>query len=724
MKQYNSHNTLKILFFYIIAFISIQIYGNEDFMNFQQKNHLQNEKSPYLQQHADNPVNWYPWGEDAFEKARMEDKPIFLSIGYSTCHWCHVMEKESFEDKEVAKLMNETFVSIKVDREEHPEIDSVYMNVCQLMTSSGGWPLTIIMTPDKKPFFAGTYIPKENRFGRTGLLQLIPAIAEAWKNRRKEIISSSNKITNTLNKIISQGTGLAEKELDSLPDMAFKQLVANYDSKNGGFEKAPKFPSPHKLIFLLRYYYMTGNDQALNMVKTTLKNIRRGGIFDQLGYGIHRYSTDSKWLIPHFEKMLYDQAMLIMAYTECFEVDGDLNTAQTAEEIIEYVLNNLSSSEGGFYTSEDADSSGEEGKYYLWTLKELKESLTEQEYITLTNQFQLSEIGNFITGNQNKPNGSNILFMKKNKNIDRTTLNPVSKKLLKIRELREHPFKDKKILTSWNGLMITALAKSGRILNKPSYIEKAEQAWEFISSKMFQKSKLKHSFIQGNSEVDATLDDYAFLTEALLELYQSTFKVKYLEKALELNKIILEDFSDKNNYGFYMTSTQNDSLIFRPKEFYDGALPSGNSIAVLNLIKLFHLTENTKFQTKANDILKQLSGEIAKTPSGYTMLLNAYMFEKASPVDIILATPKKDSLELKNYLKIINSYYIPNKTIIKRIGTKKSTAPPICKIAPFVKQCYPNIKTTIYFCENSICSAPFNSKQELILKLQKLTKKE
>jgi uncharacterized protein YyaL (SSP411 family) len=453
-------------------------------------NRLINEKSPYLLQHAHNPVDWHAWGEEAFEKAKSQDKPIFLSIGYSTCHWCHVMEKESFEDERVAKLLNENFICIKVDREERPDIDNLYMTVCQMLTGSGGWPLSIIMTPDKKPFFAATYIPKESRFGMAGLLDLIPKIAKVWSKQRGEILNSAEQVEATLKWFPQVSKG---EELDvSILDSAYGDLLNSFDENYGGFGSAPKFPSPHNLIFLLRYWKRTGHQKSLNMVEETLKKMRYGGIWDHVGFGFHRYSTDRYWLVPHFEKMLYDQAMLALVYTETFYATGKSEYKDTAEKILQYVLRDMTSKEGGFFSAEDADSEGEEGKFYLWTQKELEEVIGEEAEL-IKNVFNVSQTGNFLDEIKGKKTKKNIIHQKKSypdlaKDMGlpleefMERIDNVREKLFEYREKKVHPHKDDKILTDWNGLMIAALARAGFVFDNADYIEAAKKAADFILS--------------------------------------------------------------------------------------------------------------------------------------------------------------------------------------------------------------------------------------------------
>jgi len=679
-----------------------KLYSNDDIMNLTNINRLKNEKSPYLRQHADNPVNWYPWSDKAFEKAHLENKPIFLSIGYSTCHWCHVMEKESFENEQVAKLLNKNFVSIKVDREEHPEIDTIYMDACRTMTNTGGWPLNIIMTPDKKPFFATTYIPKTSRSGKTGMLELIPSIANAWKNRQKEIIESANQTTQKLKKtLFLKKQKLPEKNLLKLLDKTYDDLKKSFDNKNGGFGQEPKFPSPCKLIFLLRYAYMTKNKQPVAMVRQSLKKMRSGGIFDQIGYGFHRYSTDAKWLIPHFEKMLYDQAMLLQVYTECFQITSDVEFKLTSMEIIDYINRSMKSPDGVFFTAQDADSGNMEGKFYLWTEKELSEALSQSEFTTVKEYFNLRQDGNFIPPTSQKTDGKNIIFFREDTFNNRKILKPILLKLYKFRNMRPRPFTDKKILCSWNALMINALTKAGIAFQNPLYIKEAEKAIDFILQKLYKNKKLSHSYIDYTASKNANLNDYAFMINALISLYEATDTNKYLKLALTLNKTLETNFLDKKSGAYFLTSYKvAENLPVHTMNFFDGAIPAGNSVQMLNLIKLFHITSETKFIKQAFKIFNSTQGHITQNPTAYSMLLSALMFEKSNPIHLTILTSKKSKIPLQEFLNIINSYYIPNKTIIIKKNDSNNN----------------NIiekKTIIYACANSTCLPPFTSLNEL-----------
>jgi len=677
-------------------------------------NRLIFEKSPYLLQHADNPVDWYPWGPEAFEKARKENKPIFLSIGYSTCHWCHVMEHESFENPEVARLMNEVFVSIKVDREERPDIDNVYMMVSQMMTGSGGWPLTIIMTPDKKPFFAATYIPKENRFGRIGMLELIPRIKEIWATRRGEVLSSANQITFALRQVSQDAPG---EELDEATlKLAYEQLAKRFDEQHSGFGSAPKFPTPHNLLFLLRYWKRTNNEKALEMVEKTLQGMRRGGIYDHIGFGFHRYSTDSEWLLPHFEKMLYDQAMLAMAYTEAYQATGKEEYRKTAREIFTYVLRDMTAPEGGFYSAEDADSEGKEGKFYLWTEEEIRQVLGSEEADLILKVFNIEKNGNFMEQATGKRAGANILHLRKSlteiaselKMSDQDLqkrLETARQKLFAYREKRIHPHKDDKILTDWNGLMIAAFAKGARVFDEPRYAEAAKATVDFILKNMRKSDgRLLHRYRDGQAALPAQVDDYAFLIWGMLELYETIFEVRYLQIGLDLNRDLMKHFWDDNNGGFYFVADDGENLLVRQKEIYDGAIPSGNSLAMLNLLRLGRITANYDFEEKAARIGRAFSRNVKQSPSAYTQLMVAVDFGVGPSYEVVIAG-NSQAKDTKEMLKAIRTQFIPNKVVILRPTEQES--PDINRLAEFTKsQASIDGRATAYVCLNYNCKFP------------------
>ena len=593
-------------------------------------NRLIDEKSPYLLQHAYNPVDWHPWSEDSFAMARDKDLPVFVSIGYATCHWCHVMERESFEDQEVAQALNRSFLSIKVDREERPDIDQIYMNACQMISGRGGWPLTVVMTPDKRPFFAATYIPKQGRFGQAGLLDLLAEISRLWQHDREKITNSARQVTDNMQRLHQN---LPETRLDaSTLQAAFQSLGQRYDSEHGGFGQAPKFPAPHNLLFLLRYWQRSGNPEALNMVDTTLKAMRQGGIFDHLGYGFHRYSTDRSWLVPHFEKMLYDQAMLIMALAEAYEHTRDPLYAQVIEETAGYVFHDMTDASGAFYSAEDADSEGVEGKFYVWTEQEIDKLLSPEEARLAKKVFGLTPDGNFKDEATGRRTGANILHLPLplDQAAESLALGPeklssqletVRSRLLTARNQRIRPLLDDKVLTDWNGLMIAALAQAGRILENDEYTQAAKRAAGFILENMFRDGRLLHRYRDGQAAITGMLDDYAFFIQGLIELHTATAERQYLESALDLTHACLHHFWDPHNGGFYLTPDDGEELLTRPKEVTDGAIPSGNSVFLSNLLRLGQLTDNTELAQKANELINAFSGTVAEIPAGCTFFL-------------------------------------------------------------------------------------------------------
>ena len=672
-------------------------------------NHLANEKSPYLQLHAHNPVDWYPWGEEAFHKAKEENKPIFLSIGYTTCHWCHVMEQESFSDPMIGEMMNATFVSIKVDREERPDIDSVYMSVSQMITGGGGWPLTIFMTPEKKPFFVSTYIPKEDRFGRQGLLTLIPEVAKAWRERAGDIWVSAEKITATL-KQNSGGAAGGQLTKEALTE-GFRQLASRFDPVRGGFLPAPKFPSPHQLLFLLRYWKRTGDAKALAMVEKTLESMRRGGIFDQVGYGFHRYSTDPQWLVPHFEKMLYDQAMLAMAYTEAYQATRKPDYRKTAEQVFEYVLRDMRGPTGGFYSAEDADSEGKEGKFYVWTEAEIR-AVTGPDADLVIETYGIRKGGNFtsIEGDVH----ANVLHLAvPPATADaRRRLEAARKKLFAAREQRVHPPKDDKILTDWNGLMIAALAEAAQVFDRPDYDSAARRAADFLLTRMrANDGRLLHRFRSGDGAIAGKLDDYAFLTWGLLNLYESSFDIRYLEAAIDLQRIALRHFADLNG-GFFLTADDAEQLLTRPKESYDGAIPSGNSAELLDLVRIGRITGDPSYESAADKLLRAFSGDVSAAPSGHTALMSGLDFALGPSFEIVLAG-KRDAPDLQSMRSALDRQFVPNKVVLYRPAGESE--PAVTKIAAFTKpQVAIGDKATAYVCTNYVCKLPTTEPAKMV----------
>ncbi len=690
-------------------------------------NHLQHEKSPYLLQHADNPVDWYPWGEEAFRKAREEDKPIFLSIGYSTCHWCHVMEHESFEDPDVARLMNEAFVNIKVDREERPDIDELYMTVVLLLTGRGGWPLTIVMSPDQKPFFASTYIPKESRYGRSGMLELIPLIADTWKTRREEVNASSESILQALqNRAQSRSAGILLDE--AILKRTYEDLSKQFDERRGGFGSAPKFPSPHNLLFILRYWLRSGEARALQMVEKTLTEMRRGGIFDQVGFGFHRYSTDARWRVPHFEKMLYDQAMLTLAYTETYQATGKEFYADTAREILAYVLRDMTSSERGYASAEDADSEGEEGKFYTWSYEELSSVLSAAELADLEELYAVGAGGNYQEEATGKQTGLNILYMHADDDVQSAQSerqvgeisrlsDSIRRKLFRIREKRTHPFKDDKILTSWNGLMIASLARAGGVLQEEIYLEAAERAAGFVLKRLrTPEGGLLHRFRDGEAAIPAYATDYAYLIWGLIELYEATFKSAYLREAGELMERFIEDFWDESGGGFFLTADEAEELLVRQRNDTDGALPSAGSVALLDLLRLGRMLQNSEYEDKAVALIRTTSRLVESSPTAFTFLLSAVDFQIGPSFEVVIAGDAA-SADSRALVQALRRQFVPNKVVLFRPSGEEQ--PEISDLAPFTRfQESSDGKATAYVCRDYACELPVTDSEEMLRLLE------
>jgi len=679
------------------------------------QNRLANSQSPYLLQHASNPVDWYPWSDEAFEKAKKENKPIFLSIGYSTCHWCHVMEHESFEDSTVAAEMNKYFISIKVDREEMPEVDHLYMSVCQAMTGRGGWPLTIVMTPNKDPFFAGTYFPKQGRGKQPGMLQLIPSLANAWSTKQGEITKTIDRIQTYLTEINTSTQG--EEWDEVMIRDAFSQYASRFDPDFGGFGKAPKFPSPHNLIFLLRYSKLFGVATGKTMVEKTLHQMRLGGVFDHIGLGFHRYSTDKRWFLPHFEKMLYDQAMISMAFLETYQLTNNENYAKVAREIFTYVLRDMTDKDGGFYSAEDADSEGEEGIFYIWTREELVTILGEDDGLKLAKTFGFIDGGNFFEEASGQTTGSNIPYFQDDretlaKNVDmslddfNTFIENSREKLFEVREKRIHPLKDDKILTDWNGLMIAALSQGGQVLGDKVYIDAAKNASNFVlESLRDENGRLVKRSRLGKAGLQPHLDDYSFMVFGLLNLYEATFDASYLASAVELTEIMIEDFSDKNG-GFFIGSKDAEKLMVRAKDSYDGAIPSGNSVAALNLFRLGKMTGNTKWTDLGYSTLKAFTEKAKQSPTGFAHMLTAFMFDFKNPKEVVLVGNSNDP-ETQKTISAIRKNYSPNKIILFKDVSNPNA---LVQVAPWTADhVMINESPTFYICKNFACKQPTTS---------------
>ncbi|KPJ77551.1 MAG: thioredoxin [Deltaproteobacteria bacterium SG8_13] len=672
-------------------------------------NLLAGEKSPYLLQHARNPVQWHPWSTAAFEKAQRENKPIFLSIGYATCHWCHVMEKETFEDEEAARFLNTTFVCIKVDREERPDIDSVYMSACQMLTGGGGWPLTIFMTPDKKPFFAATYLPKRNRFGRAGVIDLCQQVQALWQNQKEKLLTSAEGIAAHLDKAFAFKP--AEEPGEELLKRAFEQIAESYDEQFGGFDPAPKFPTPHRLLFLLRCYHRSGDARALEMVEKTLVAMRMGGIWDHVGFGMHRYATDRHWLLPHFEKMLYDQALAALAYLEAYQVTSNPFYADTAREIFTYVLRDMHDVQGGFYSAEDADSEGEEGKFYVWTDEEFTSALGPEAAAAWASVFHLKKDGNFHDEATGQKTGANILHVKqRSEEIARKAVcstedfdrqwEKIRTALYRERIKRIPPLKDDKVLTDWNGLMIAALARGWRVLGEPAFREAAQSAADFIFRFLrTTDGSLLHRYRDGEAAIAGHAEDYAFFIFGLLELYRATAITAYLEEAIALQDRMLTDFWDSTAGGFYST-TADTELPVRPKELYDGAIPSANSAALVNLLLLARMTGDTRWAEKAHELVRAFAGTLRAHPAGFTFFLLGLDLALHPGQDVVV-TGETDAKETLEMLAALNSKFDPNG--ITQVKTS-SNAEQLSRVAGYTDGLdVVRGKATAYICKDGAC---------------------
>lgn len=632
------------------------------------QNRLKSETSPYLLQHASNPVDWFPWSDEAFAQAKAQNKPVFLSIGYSSCHWCHVMAHECFEDKEVASLMNTAFINIKVDREELPHIDHIYMQACQILTGSGGWPLTVVMTPDRQPFFAATFLPKHTRQGLMGMMDLIPVIERLWQEKREKVMGEAAEITRLVRRASEARSGGALE--GGILTRAFEELGQRYDPDWGGFGSAPKFPMPQTAMFLLRYSRRTGDRDALAMAVKTLDTMRTGGIYDHVGYGFHRYATDRQWLMPHFEKMLSDQAMLAMAYTEAFQATHRDDFGRTAQEVIDYVLRDLRTAEGLFACAEDADSEGGEGRFYLWSMDEVRSVLDASSYETARMAFNLQEAGNIPGGHGA---GLNIIHLAEDAPAlaDRLGMGQddlsghirtILADLRAARTQRARPFRDDKALTDWNGLMIAALAKAGAVFDRPDYIAAAIHAAEFILERMVGNNRLRHVFMHGHGRGEAGLDDYAYLTWGLIELYEATFEQHYIQRALSLTSTLMEHFLDRQAGGFFSTASGTDVPIARTKPAFDNALPSGNSVAMLNLVRLAGLTGDTTLRAAAEGIGKAFSGHAVQVPSAYVFMMCGLDALEGHGLEVVIAGDPEGS-DTKAMLRAVRSRFLPHAAV-------------------------------------------------------------
>lgn len=639
-------------------------------------NHLKNATSPYLLQHAENPVDWYPWCKQAFEKAKSEDKPIFLSIGYSTCHWCHVMAHESFEDKKTAEILNQYFVSIKIDREERPDIDSVYMSVCQAFTGSGGWPMSIFMTWDKKPFFAGTYFPPKSHYGMPGFPDLLDVIVSQWNNNRRKLLQSAEQIITHLKSAESGDKNIDDEELIKRAMQIFSE---SFDEINGGFSSAPKFPTPHNLLFLMLYARHKQDSDALKMAEKTLLQMRKGGIFDHIGYGFSRYSTDKYFLAPHFEKMLYDNALLIIAYLAAYYLTNNEIYLDTAEKTTEYILREMTSADGGFYSAQDADSEGVEGKYYTFTLDEIINVLGEEKGKRFAESFDITSNGNF--------EGVNILNLLKSNDLESDFSEEIHN-LYDYRKKRTNLHLDDKILLSWNSLMIAALSMFYRVSRNEKYLNAVVNAQKFIEENMCDGVQLFTSWRDGKHSEKSFLDDYAFYIASLIELYNSTLDKVYLEKAERFCDEAVRQFEDCQRDGFYLCEASYTEIFMNPKETYDGAIPSGNSVMAYNFVRMFQLTENEKYRKLTEKQFEFLSVQAQDYPAGHSVFLLSKLLYENPPEHIVIAVKhKSDFQEIQKELPFLANVSV---------------------VLDSVDYPLKNDKVTYYVCKNHTCSPPTN----------------
>jgi uncharacterized protein YyaL (SSP411 family) len=678
-------------------------------------NSLINETSPYLLQHAHNPVDWYPWGDKALAKARSESKPILLSIGYSACHWCHVMEHESFEDEAIAKLMNENFVNIKVDREERPDLDQIYMNAVQMMTGHGGWPMTMFLTPDGVPFYGGTYFPPEDRYHMPGFPRVLMSVAEAYRSQQDQVGHTAAALLGELRRV-----GLAEASSEILTtdllDTAYRRMVRNYDANNGGFGGAPKFPPAMTLEFLLHIYHRTGASDALEIVRNTCRKMARGGIYDQLGGGFHRYSVDARWLVPHFEKMLYDNALLSRLYLHLYQLTKDETTHRIAEETLDYVIREMTDPSGGFYSTQDADSEGQEGKFFVWSRQEIIDALGKEGGELFCDYFNVTEAGNF--------EGRNILHVTSpledvaiRHGVSREMLGEViergRKRVCEIRDTRIKPGRDEKILTAWNGLMLASFAEGSAILERSDYRAVAEANAHFILSHLQNEGLLFRTCKNGEAKLNAYLEDYACLLDGLVSLYEATGELPWLEAAVSLADTMIDQFWDDRDGGFFFTGKSHEQLIVRSKDFLDNATPSGNSVATLVLLRLSLLTGNEDYRRRAMTVLRLIAGQIQRYPSAFGWGLCGLDFYLSTPKEIAIVG-SVDNAGLKDLLHVLWQTYLPNRVIACCTAENEKAA----QLIPFLGGRTPApAGATAFVCEANTCQMPVNTPSELLEQL-------
>jgi uncharacterized protein YyaL (SSP411 family) len=678
-------------------------------------NRLAQETSPYLLQHKNNPVDWYPWGEEALEKARAEDKPILLSVGYSACHWCHVMERESFEDEATADIMNKHFVNIKVDREERPDVDSIYMSAVQAMTRHGGWPMTVFMTPDGAPFYGGTYFPPVPSRGMPSFKQVLLSLADAYANRREEVLASAENVREFLKE--SSTASIPRSEVsEGLLAHAANALAGQIDNRFGGFDGAPKFPQTMNLEVLLRHHKRTGDRAALSGVELTLRQMANGGIYDQLGGGFARYSVDEYWLVPHFEKMLYDNALLARLYLEAYEATGDGFYRRIAEETLDYVMRDMRSPEGGFYSAEDADSEGVEGKFYVWTPEEIEATLEPEDAKLAERYWDVTERGNFegknILNVPRPPEAVAAEFGLSTEELWQRIL-LIRERLFTEREKRVRPGRDEKVLAAWNGLMLRAFALAAGATGREEYLRVAEENAVFLLEKLVVDGRLRRSYKDGQARLNGYLEDYACVADGLVELYEATFETRWLREAASLADAILELFWAEAEGAFYDTAADHEELVTRPRDVYDNATPSGNSVAVDVLLKLSVLLEREDYRERAGAVLDNLSGGMVQVPGAFGRLLSALDFYLSTPYEVAIIG-EREAPGTKTLLETVYSSYLPNKVVA---GSSENDEEATQLVPLLANRPMRGGRPTAYVCVNYACQSPTTDPAELARQL-------
>ena len=686
-------------------------------------NRLINETSPYLLQHAHNPVDWYPWGEEALQRAANEDKPIMLSIGYSACHWCHVMERESFEDEAIAALMNQNFISIKVDREERPDLDAVYMEAVQALTGAGGWPMTVFLTPQGKPFYGGTYFPPADRPGMPGFSRILESVSQAYRTNRGEIERVTNQLTEQMGRtgLLAKGSGLLT---DEILHQAYSQLASNFDYQNGGFGAAPKFPQPMTPEFLLRHYHRTKDGHTLEMINLTLEKMAHGGMYDQIGGGFHRYSTDTYWLVPHFEKMLYDNALLARLYLHAFQLTQRPLYRRITEEILDYVLREMTGPQGGFYSAQDADSEGVEGKFFLWSRSQVVSELGEEDGCLFADFFDITERGNFEGSNIPNINKKAMTFAQERGIPLEQLVSAIQRgkaKLLEVRERRIHPLRDDKVLTSWNGMMLRSLAEAGAALNRQDYLDAASDNAAFLLGNMRPEGRLLRTFREGQAKLLGYLEDYAFAADGLLALYEATFELRWLEESVELANEMLRLFWDEELGGFYDTGIDHESLVVRPRDIFDNAQPCGGSVATEVLLRLAVITGKEEYQSKAAAPLRAIHQLMARAPGGTGQWLAALDFYLSLPKEIVIVGPRTDS-RTQALLEAVFQRYLPNRVVmgaaegVQNLGAAEAS---FAATLPLLEQRgLVEGQPTAYVCRHYVCQLPVTDPEALTRQLE------